>query len=368
MSKHQNDSNVYKPKLTGFLIAAIALVLLVVILLASTIMILSLGSGADKPAESTKQEQTSKTEASTTTPPETTDEPDPAETTAPDPAETTAPDEPIDPPAVPVDPSRVPTKVSPDETKVIVPSQNSGEGSLILLDDEHTYLKDPALLISRAEMSAMSAEKVREEYGFERVTAASGNYTLARSNLFLNSDTLYYFEEMLKDYAEESGNKDVQIRNCYYYSGADDIESVEHATGYYVDLQIYRSQGTYPLNYETFKQDYYSWFVDNCWKYGFLHVRDTASYSSFRFVGAAHSAAMNKFSLDLGQYLEAVETYSYENYLKVTDGFGWEWWVYYVETAGDLTEIPVIGNEDSYHISGTNDDGFVVAINSSCFS
>lgn len=369
MSAHSNGNNVYKPKLTGFLIAAIALVLLVIALLVSTILILSMSArnaGQTTPPDATTPPVVS---GDTTTPTVTDD--DPAQTTTT--VSEDGPDEPITPdndPPQPIDPNRTPTKVTPDEITLSLPASGVNEGSLLLLDETHPYTKDPALLISRTDMAKLSAEKLLEIYGFERIAGNTGNYSIKNANLFINSEALYYFNEMLEDYVKESGNTDVQIRNAYYCSGdPNDIESVEHSTGYYLDLQIYRSNGTYPLNYETLKADYYDWFVKNCWKYGYLHVRDIDNkYSSFRFVGAAHAAAMNKYSFNMTQYLSAISVYSYDTRMKVTDGFGWEWWVYYVRSVGGETSVRALGNENSYRISGNNTDGYVIAINSSCFS
>lgn len=362
MSAHSNDNNVYKPKSTGFLIASFLLVLLIIAVLVSAVLLATSNTNdkeqttastkTDKPAVSTGEGTVAGSE--TSSPTGTDDTP---ETSVP--ATTDAPD-------TPNTPSRTPTKVSPTESTVEAASDAMHEGSLLLLNDKYTYQKDPALLISRSDMGSLTAERRLERYNFELVTGATGNYTVAGSNRFLDKDALYYFNEMTADYVKESGNKDVQVRNAYYYSGTDK-ESIEHATGYYLDLQIFRSTGTYPLNYETFKREYYDWFVDNCWKYGYVHVRDTGSYSTFRFVGAAHAAYMNKKGLDLEGYLAEVTQYTRNSYLQVTDGFGWEWWIYYVKALGETTEIPVIGNEVSYDISGDNLNGYIVAVNTSCF-
>ncbi len=368
MPEHSNDTNVYKPKFTGFLIAAVLLVLLVVVVLISTIFILS--SRSKNPAQTTllpdnSQNPVISTDGSITTA-------DPVGTD--DPSVSTLSPDVTDDPDTPDTPSKTPVKVSPTETQVSVSKEAMNEGSLLMLDSTHGYQKDPSLLITRSAMAQLSADKLLQDYGFVKMTGGTGNYVLAGSNRFANSEAVAYFGEMMKDFAAASGHTDVQVRNAYYYTGvAGDEESVEHATGYYLDLEIFRTgKGTYPLNYETMKSEYYDWFIANCWKYGFVHVRDIdrsdEKYSTFRFVGAAHAAVMNKYKFDLSQYLSAITVYTYENRMKITDGYGWEWWVYYVKSSGDNTSIPVIGNEHSYRISGNNLNGYVVAINSSCFS
>lgn len=360
MSERSNN-NVYKPKITGFLVAAIALVLLVVALLASTVLILTSRQNSEQttvPSGTAQPPRTSNTSAQTTPPPETT----------PDPNRTELPDVTGDP-VVPANPTRVPTKVAPTESTLTLSSDSLFKGGLILLDDDHPYPIDRSLMITRTAMGKLSAEELRSVYGFERVPNTSDDYMLSSFNCFIDSSALYYFKEMMADYAKETSNTDVQLCNGYYCTGDDDdVESVEHSTGLYIDLQVHRAEGTYPLNYEPFKQSYYDWFIDNCWKYGFIHVRDRNNYSSFRFVGAAHSAAMHNYGFTLNQYLDAISVHSYDNRFRVTDGFGWEWWIYYVRSAGDATEIPIIGNEQSCYISGDNQSGYVIAINSSCFA
>lgn len=362
MSERSNN-NVYRPKFTGFLVAAIALVLLVVALLASTVMILTINSQKDEqttgPISTAAPTDSSNTTSGTTLPTEETD----------DPSQTSAPPSVTDDPVVPTIPSRVPPKVSPDESTITLTADAVNAGSLILLDDDHPYQVDPALMITRTAMGKLSEDELLETYGFERIPNTNSNYMLSSYNCFINSNALYYFKEMMADYVKESGNTDVQLCNGYYCTGdANDIESVEHSTGYYIDLQVHRPEGTYPLNYESMKAAYYDWFIENCWKYGFLHIRDKNNYSSFRFVGAAHAAAMHNSGTNINQYLDAISVYSYENRFRVTDGFGWEWWIYYVRSAGDATEIQILGNDQSCFISGDNLSGYVVAINSSCFA
>lgn len=366
----KSNDNIYRPKMTGFLIAAIALILLIAVLLVSTILALSLRPAGDDSTADTTTPSTS-TSASTPADPSqtsttTSTATDPTTSTTPTPDNTGNPT--TTPPPTPS--GREPVKVTPTETTLPVLKAGVYEGSLLLLDSTHPYQKDPSLLISRSDMGKLSAAQRLEQYGFVAIPQETDTYTTNGSNRFINSEALFYFDEMMDDYVAETGNIDVQVRNAYYYASADDIESIEHATGYYLDLQIYLrdTDKVFPLNYATKKTDYYDWFVANCWKYGFVHVRDTNSYSTFRFVGAAHAAVIHNNGYSISQYLDVLTLYSYNDRLKVTDGFGWEWWIYYVKASGNATTLPVIGDENSYRISGNNTDGYIVAINSSCFA
>lgn len=355
----RNDNNVYKPKVTGFLIACIFLVLLVIVVLGSTVILLSRRSGA--PAQT---DAPSKTDApilssgdTTTLSPAVTDE-----------TPTTTTPEGTDTPVTPTNPTRVPTKVAPTESTLSLPLSAMNSGSLLLLDADHPYQVDMELMLGRAQMSQLSDAELAETYGFSRVAATSPNYKLSSLHTFMKSDALYYFDEMMADYVKETSHTDVQLLYGYYCEKTSNIESIEHSTGYYIDLQVHRTEGTYPLNYELFKSEYYDWFVENCWKYGFVHVRDKNNYTTFRFMGAAHTAAMNKYGFGLSEYLSAITVYSKDNFLRITDGFGWEWRVYYVQATGDTTAVPVMGTEDSYDVSGNNLNGYIVAINTACFS
>lgn len=358
MSAH-NENNVYKPRVTGFLIACILLALLIITVLGSTIILLS--SRSETPSETKAPSQTDAPVLSsgdnTTVSPEVTDQ-----TSA-----TTAP-EGTDTPDTPTNPTRVPVKVAPTESILSLPLSAQNSGCLLLLDEDHPYQVDMSIMLGRAQMALLSDSELSETYGFSRVSAASPYYMLSSTHTFLNSDALYYFNEMMADYVKEKGNTDVQLLYGYYCEKNENIESIEHSTGYYIDLQVNRSEGTYPLNYESFKSEYYNWFVDNCWKYGFAHVRNKNNYTTFRFMGAAHTAAMNKYGFELSDYLSAITVYSKDNFLRITDGFGWEWRVYYVQSTGDTTSVPVMGTEESYDVSGNNLNGYIVAINTACFS
>ena len=163
----------------------------------------------------------------------------------------------------------------------------------------------------------------------------------------------------------------------YYYKAdltaitdQDSQEAVEHSTGCVVDLQIYDG-GASPLNHPTYKDKYYDWLIENCWKYGFIHLRDVGNkYSSFRYVGIPHAAALHANSnLSFDAYLTSITAYTFENRKKVVDNEGNEWWIYYeeAEKGEEAVLVRVLGKSQYYQVSGDNKGGFIVAINSTQF-
>ncbi|MBQ8288523.1 MAG: hypothetical protein IJX76_07115 [Clostridia bacterium] len=360
-------SNVYKPKMAGFLIAAIALVMVVILILISTILIVA--SGGESGATTTvtdpnKPGYTTPVQSGNNTPGVTTPSVNPGTTTVPNPGNTT----------VPVNPGTDPEIDPSDVTTLELPVSKVGEGALILIDKSHFYTKEG--LVARKDMNSTTAGLL----GFEWVRA-SEYYKIPNNSLYLDAATLEAFNDMMADLYEVTGTGIVQIRNAYYYSAdltaitdQDSLESVEHSTGCVVDLEI-NNNGISPLTSNQYKEKYYTWFVENCWKYGFVHLRDTTKYSSFRYVGIAHAAALHKdaaqsFETYFGTYLTSLTAFNFDNKKKVVDNEGNEWWIYYVkaETGADTVYVPVLGDPDHYQISGDNKGGFIVAVNSAQFA
>lgn len=352
---NNKKSNVYKPNVVGFVLAAVVLVLIAAIVVMIIIMVFS-NKGEDGGGQNND-----KTPAVTTTDDSKgqTDDPVGDDTDDPVKNETTADDGKTDPSTDP--------GVNASEIKVA--TNQVYYGPLILVNAENTYKKDKSMLIGRTAMSALSAPYLLLNYNFKNVYGSTGgNYTIRSSTgYYLDVETLDHFNEMMAAFVGQTGHKDVQVRNAYYYDSTEDV--CVNATGLVVDLQIYTDKGKiYPLKYTPLKAEYYDWFVDNCHKYGFIHTRDVKSstgeelYSSFRYIGVAHASYITANGLTHEAYIDLIKGYKFENRLtfKLDDT---EWWIYYVPGTGEETTIKVIG--DSYSVSGNNIDGFVVAVNAS---
>lgn len=345
------SNNVYKPKMAAFLIATIMLVLVMVVIVLSTILILSAGVKGT----TTTTTASSYTPTWTTTP-ATTTTPAPVVTTTPSVTTTKKPDVPD-------------TPIIPGADTVVMEKSQVGLGSLVLIDNQHFYTKEG--LIRHPSLNASTASKL----GFGALSGNTGHYKLRQGNLYLDLDARGAFNQMMADLAAISSG-DVQVRNAYYYSAdltaitdQDSLETVEHSTGRVVDLEINQDGKIYPLNHPSLKATFYDWIVENCWKYGFIHLRDTSKYSTFRYIGVPHAAALHKDAqMNFSTYLTVVTAYNFDNRMKVTDANGAEWWIYYVKAESDVVNIPVLGDESVYQISGDNQGGFIVAIDSSKFA
>ncbi|MBR2131950.1 MAG: hypothetical protein IJ955_05310 [Oscillospiraceae bacterium] len=340
------QSNVYRPKTTGFLIAAILLVMLVVLVLVSTILIVfagrsdggvttTAGEDDDHPAVTTKAP--SKTTTVTTTKPE--------------------------------DPEIIkPGYIELDRSKM-------NEGTLLLIDPDHLNLRSG--LVDRKNMTADQLNAL----GFVQIPGDTGYFSRKDYSLYLDREAYTAFEAMTKDLSAAVGSN-LQVRNAYYYKegfaemrvdengnpNIDDLEMMEHSTGMVLDLQISVNNAQYSLTHQS-QQNYYNWLKDNCYQYGYIWVRDiTNKYSTFRYVGIPHAAAMRKLAVDLPDYISALSPYTFQSHLTVSDAGGNEWWIYYVKAEQAITKVAVIGEENCYMISGDNDSGFVIALNSTLFS
>lgn len=253
------------------------------------------------------------------------------------------------------------------------------EGPLLQLDDSHLYKRPVEELITRSQMANLTAGQLLRDYNFVCLfNGHNGDFILKDRNLFLEkeaSDALY---AMMAAYVSEFGHKNIYLRNAYYYDKSEDDRNTPdineallnpHALGMAIDLQIQASSGgQLPLknNYSGYpKTEYYDWFVDNCHKFGYIHVisGNESSYSTFRYIGVPHSTYIYENNITFERYLTEIRTFDYSNKRPITAD-GKNWWVYYVKASdGEITQIPVIGSK--YTISGDNSGGFIVTVDQS---
>lgn len=372
MSSENKNDNVYRPKSAPIVIAALLMALLVgLIIIVTTVLTKGTDNGPTTTVPQTAKPTVTTTKAPTTTTiaPTTTD--NLPQTGVPQ--TTTTPTVPTPSTSGEITTTtRHYSYVDPQtKTNVQLSSDSIGNGSLILIDEIHAYQKPVDQLITRTEMSALSVNALYERYGFIRVPKSNA-YNLKSNNLFLNSDAAIEFINMLTAFAAETGNTDVQLRNAYYFDQSEQV--CYNSTGYFIDLQVYRDDKTYPLNYETHKSEYYDWFVENCHRFGYIHIGEGKSalgqdiYSSFRYIGIAHATYMSEYSMDLEDYLEMLKGHTVESVITYTDRDGTAWQIYYVPSAGDVTSITVQGTPDCYRISGNNTDGYIVTVNTAYFT
>ncbi len=146
--------------------------------------------------------------------------------------------------------------------------------------------------------------------------------------------------------------------------------TTEHHTGLSVDLYVYTIDGKmYNLD-SAANGGSFSWIYENCYKYGFVlrYSSDVSGVSyepyHFRYVGYPHAYYMKTNSLSLEEYLDIIRNdHSYSGeHLKFTGDDGLNYEVYYVPSAGDITEVSV-PESLPYTISGDNINGFIVTVN-----
>lgn len=369
--------NVYKPKKTPLLIGVILLVLVVIIIGLTAFLLLREEGDEPLPVDKTTTQSVNSGNAPVITDPETTTDvsttPTPSGTqNVPSTGASTTPAD-----SNPTDPVITTTTRHYDQSDPVTITVEADvtdmfRGSLILIDENHRYNISVEKLIGRTEMNALSSNTLLSDYGFVKV-ASSPYYTRKSSTLFLNTEANAELVNMMNAFAAETGNTDVQLRNAYYYDKNEQV--CYNCTGLYIDLEIHKEEGLYPLNYETFRSDYYDWFIDNCYRFGFVHQWEVKSstghdqYSSFRYVGIPHATYMHDNNIeDLEEYLDILKAHPIEKVLTITDADDVAWQVYYVPATAGSTQITLTGTPKSYTISGNNTDGYIVTINTAYFN
>lgn len=207
--------------------------------------------------------------------------------------------------------------------------------------------------------------------------------TTSSTNVCGTKEMMEHLNQMISDFAAQTGLKTIMIRNASYkindklYPSQFDVETenknnqtttgtdkgrvssdgcYEHLSGLAVDLQIYEAdKGTYP---EFTGEGQYSWILENCYKYGFVQ-RYTAAKESvtgvsekknhLRYVGPAYSVVMHDNDLALEELHPFLDKYTYEKPLRVTGGDGANYVVYSVDLEKDKTHttipIPAVGSD-----------------------
>lgn len=262
----------------------------------------------------------------------------------------------------------------PKNTTVSLPNSDIYKGPLLQLDAENPYRPTQSLL-TNSQMAGLDPGQIKSRYGFVNIYyRTDGNFIAANMNRFLDSDATDAFCAMMAQYVSDTGNKNIWLRNAYYYDSSEDNKATPdvneallnpHAAGMAVDLQINTRSGQIPLlnSYVDYgRANYYDWFLANCHKYGYIHTGNTSNYSTFRYIGIPHASYIYNNSLSFESYLSLIRSKTADDRLVTVDANGNEWWIYYVQAAdGESTDVKVFGN--SYSVCGDNLGGFIVSVN-----
>ncbi|MBD5158775.1 MAG: M15 family metallopeptidase [Ruminococcus sp.] len=270
----------------------------------------------------------------------------------------------------------------PEADKVIyetynVPTKDKFHGDLILVNDNYQYFKGDENLVSITDRNA--------EEGRTLFSAADPSET----DKMLIVDKVYEpMASMIFDFYDATGLSNILIYGGYrstefqqklydddlLETGAEESTRVakaghsEHETGLAFDFT------TYP-DYDYQGEGAYSWFTDNCYKYGFV-IRYPEGKEQitkiqyepwhFRYVGKPHAYYMTKNDLCLEEYINMVITqyyYQADQHLEFSDDDGNEYEVYFVlsDYDSETTTIPVPTGK-KFEVYGTNVNGFIVTV------
>ncbi len=250
------------------------------------------------------------------------------------------------------------------------------EGELLLVNQDYEYREN-----IEDSLVNVYTEKVKRNQSF----------VLSTTTLMLRLETIDALCNMLSGFNKDTniGTQSLMITNTYvdvdkqqsdYEAEASKLDNSklpylqaggesEHHTGLAFHMVVYpNSQGK-------MGQGSYEWFVDNCWKYGFVlrypegkedRTQSFADDTHFRYVGIPHAACMNINQWVLEDYLEFLQDRtSFENRKTVKDSNGVSYEVYAVRADdGEKTNVPVPAADSgwSYTITGANNGYFVVTI------
>ena len=235
-------------------------------------------------------------------------------------------------------------------------------GTLILIDSSHPYRDN-----ENVQLSNISESRVQ----YENATAASGkvfSFYVGNMSLQLESETLKALNSFANDFYKTTGNYDlfVDVDSAYVKNSSD-----EHATGRAFDLSAWLGEEKYFSLDKAEISANFNWIRANYYKYGFVR-RASSDCSSkepyhFLYVGVPHAYYMYKNSLGLEEYwtlLRSRHTYADggKNNLSFTAEDGSRYEVYYVPANGDVVNLPVPEQCESYTVSGDNVGGFAVTV------
>ena len=227
-----------------------------------------------------------------------------------------------------------------------------------------------------------------DNHGVTRIDGKK-TYSLSRSDIVLETNTLNAFNQMMLDYCktiDTSSASDESASNIILswagYSSKtineyrEDLASpklgkeyYDHILGTSLTLSVY--EPTTAITESILKQNY-SWIYDNAHKYGFIirypdACKDHTGFDStkrvhLRYVGVEHATYIYANGICLEKYLEILRNQhnSVDKPLAITTA-GKTYEVYYVKYNGNPTKIPV-PKDAVYTISGDNMNGFIVTV------
>lgn len=237
------------------------------------------------------------------------------------------------------------------------------QGPLVLVNNEHAYTF-PSTEAHLAEIYSVYNRHKPHLYQQSGISA------------YMEKTALDALDIMLTDFATQSGNKQVQIRDAYRDLKTQENYGVDpghsdHHTGYGCVLRYVKDGGSGETHELAGDLSTYGWILEHCHEYGFITryptdkadktgVEDYESY--FRYVGVAHATYMKEADLCMEEYVEFLKTKTYKKPLNIKGADGKDYCVYYAEVSSGGSSIHYPTNY-AYTMSGTNEGGVVITVN-----
>lgn len=274
------------------------------------------------------------------------------------------------------------TTEEPDLNKVIYENHNvmtkeQFHGNLVLVNENYRYYSGDEKLVSINEMNEQKGRNI-----FSAVDDDVNGRMMIVEDVYEPMATMiydFYNITQLSNILIYGAYRSTEFQQKLYdddlaQTGAEESTRVakagfsEHESGLAFDFT------TFP-DYDYQGEGEYSWFTENCYKYGFI-IRYPAGKENitkiqsepwhFRYVGNPHAYYMTKNNLCLEEYIDMIiKNYYYQsdNHLQFTDENGQAYEIYYV-LADDMTEVTTIPvpSGKKFEVSGTNVNGFIVTV------
>lgn len=252
-------------------------------------------------------------------------------------------------------------------TTVTVENSKLSSGALILVNQDNKYGANIENDLVNLYSYNQTVDGTEEDW-----------YGLVNVSQKLRKDVVDALNAMYKDYYTALEKTDVVITKTYVSAEAQQkdydskIENADPADKAYMQAGGYSEHQT-GLAFNL-RNDDNNWFVDNCWKYGFIQrypdgkesvtkVKDEDNH--YRYVGVPHALYIKLNKLAFEEYLGLLETKTYNSRLKLDDGTSDKYETYAVKAekgAETQIKVPAESSGWGYTVSGTNNDYFVVTI------
>ncbi|MDE6679379.1 MAG: D-alanyl-D-alanine carboxypeptidase family protein [Ruminococcus sp.] len=235
--------------------------------------------------------------------------------------------------------------------EISVDSSQLFYGELVKVDNENPYV-----------YSGMP-------YAVDLINYRNDYYTLINEtdSVILNIQAADALNMMMKDYYDVTGQANFLVYGTTdTYTGEDSYcpqYFPESSTGNTIDLAV--NVGSDVLTYDGCDEE--KWIIDHCHEYGYilrfpLGKREKTGKDFYpwhlRYVGKVHASVMKDLDYCLEEYLDILDTYTFDNPLSYRFG-GSMYKIYSVRYTGEITSVPV-PDSGEYTISGNNTDSFII--------